>query len=146
MKNYISITVTCLLFLLLAGCKKEATHTAFPSPTWQEDQTGKYPASMTAVVTMFYEMNSQIMPDDKMGAFINDECRGIGKIVKVSPVSTVFFILIHGTAAEQNKVKFKYYSAKSSYMYTTTEFLDFKIDTNYGTADHPETLQLRPID
>ena len=146
MKNNLFAIAVLIIIIGLSACKKEVKHTTFPPPVWKEDQTGKYPVSMTAVVTMYYELNMSLMPDDQMAAFVNDECRGVGQIVKVSPISTVFFILIHGTAAEQNKIKFKYYSTKSSYMYATADFLDFKIDSNFGTADKPETLELKPVD
>lgn len=144
MKNYIVLLASVLL--LNTSCKKEATHTTFPNPSWTVDQTGKYPVSMTAVVTMYYNLNADLSEQDKMGAFVNDECRGFGTQVKISPISTVFFVHIRGTAAEQGKIKFKYYSSKTSYMYQTSDFLTFKVDSNFGTADKPEILDLKPVD
>lgn len=145
MRKYFFAIAVLSLIVCFTGCKKEDQHATFPSPDWKEDQTGKYPVSMTAVVTMYYEINVDVMPEDKLAAFVDDECRGIGKFVKISPISSAFFVLIHGTASEQKKVKFKYYSSKSSYMHLTPDFLDFKVDSNFGTADKPEVLDLKPL-
>ena len=144
MKN--SLFAATLIIGLLTGCSKDLNHTTFPAPSWQIDKTGKSPVSMTAIVSTYYPLNADLLPADKLGAFINGECRGIGSLVKISPISSVFFILIHGTAAEQNKITFKYYSSKTSYMYATTDFLTFKVDESFGTADKPEILDLKPVD
>lgn len=132
------------LIFCFGGCKKEE-YATFPTPDWKEDQTGKYPYSMTAVVSLYYDINAEVMPEDKMAAFVGDECRGIGKWIKIGPTSSAFFILIHGTASEQKKLNFKYYSSKNRYLYTTSDFLDFKVDTNFGTADKPEILDMKPV-
>lgn len=144
MKRYITIIALVLLFISINSCKKE-TNTQFSSPGWKEDTTGKYPVSMTAVVALPRTLQSSLRPDDKMGAFIKEECRGVGVIVKVDSASSVFYLLIHGAASEQDKIKFKYYSTVTSYMYATAEFLNFSMDGNYGTADKPEILDLQPM-
>lgn len=146
MKKFKIHLILLLLVSSITACKKEVIYTKFPSPTWTIDQTGKYPVSMTAVVSNYYPLNADLLPEDKMGAFINDECRGIGTLVRISPVSSVFFILIHGTTAEQNKISFKYYSSKTSYMYATSDILPFQVDESFGTADKPQILDLKPID
>ncbi|HVX00415.1 MAG TPA: hypothetical protein VHA52_08280, partial [Candidatus Babeliaceae bacterium] len=58
---------------------------------------------------------------------------------------SAFFILIHGTAAEQSKISFKYYTSWKSNLYQTDAFLDFSVDGNYGTADGPQVLDLKAV-
>lgn len=135
--------------MLLFACKKDddtppEVFTKFPTPAWKADETGKYPFSMTAVVTIPEKLKAGFGSADKIGAFIKDECRGTGVVVKVD-TSNVFYVLIHGTASEQEKIRFSYYSAKTSYMYTTPEFLNFTIDSNFGTPDAPQVLELTPV-
>lgn len=116
----------------------------YPSPDWKVDTSGKYPVSMTAVVALQDELQPMTPGADKLGAFVADECRGVGVPVNVNN-TTVFYVLIHGTAAEQSKVSFKYYRAKTSYLYRTTDFLNFAVDENYGTADAPAVLDLQQM-
>ena len=101
---------------------------------------------MTAVVTLPDNIKGKQQSGDKMGAFINNECRGTATLVNVSSTNAVFFVMIHGTSSEVGKIQFKYYSAATEYMYETFEFLDFKMDGNYGTADTPATLDLHVLD
>ena len=85
-----------------------------------------------------------IQQADKIGAFIGEECRGLGTLVKIDSASAVFFVLIQGAVTERSKISFKYYSSLKSNMYATTPFLEFIVDGNYGTADVPKILNLSP--
>jgi len=144
MKNYIITILLVILLLSLAACKKHHTRPKIPAPTWTVDDSGKYPASMTAVVQVPKNLQPHIQPSDKIGAFVGDECRGTGTLVKVRDAS-VFFVLIHGVASEQAKISFRYYRSSKSYLYATEPFLDFIQDGNYGTADGPKILDLSPV-
>ena len=99
---------------------------------------------MTAVVRVPPGITPDISETDKIGAFSGDECRGLGTLVGTGPTS-VFFILIHGIASEQSKISFKYYSSQNSHIYSTNAFLDFIVDGNYGTVDHPEVLDMKQV-
>ena len=135
----ITITIT------ISSCVKDKDKDRYiktPTPDWKEDLTGKYPASMTAVVQLPPNMLPALQPEDKMAAFIKDECRGVGVVVKVNDTTSVFYVMIHGTASEHGKINFKYYSKKDSWLYTTIDFLDFSVDGNYGTVDKPAILDL----
>lgn len=144
MKNNIITTLVVILFLGLAACKKHHTRPKIPAPSWTVDDSGKYPASMTAVVQVSKNLQPYIEPADKIGAFVGDECRGTGTLVEVGDAS-VFFILIHGVASEQSKISFRYYRSSKSYLYATEPFLDFIQDGNYGTADSPKILNLSSV-
>ena len=147
MKKYKPLITLFLaaIIITLSSCGKDKDKDSYmkvPAPGWKEDITGKYPASMTAVVQLPPNLLSSLQPEDKMAAFIKDECRGVGVLVKVNDAISVFYVMIHGAAAEQGKINFKYYSKEDSYLYTTIDFLDFSVDSNYGTVDKPAILDL----
>ncbi len=61
------------------GCRKESDSspevvaTKFPVPTWKADDTGKYPATMTAVITVPANIANNVMETDQLAAFVNNE-------------------------------------------------------------------------
>lgn len=142
--------ISMLLFFGTTSCKKNTDvipkeeGTKFAAPAWNADEIGNFPASMTAVVVLPATLQATASETDQLAAFINNQCRGLGVIVKVDSTS-VYFILIHGLAEEQSQVVFKYYSAKTSYLYQTAPVLHFLIDEVYGTAQNPEVLALSPV-
>jgi hypothetical protein len=146
--------VSVLCFFLLAaayGCSKKAATatpeiaaTKFPAPAWKEDKTGKYPATMTAVVTLPVTLAGSVTANDELAAFVNGECRGVGSLEKANN-RDVFFILIQGLPAETSPIKFKYYNNKTSYMYETNAALNFLIDDIYGTAQNPKVLEFTQL-
>lgn len=134
------------LFLMMAilGCGKNPVDppaeaaAKFPEPTWKADGTGKYPATMTAVVNLPAALAGNAAENDKLAAFVNDECRGVGVIVPVNNAN-LFFILIQGLPEESGEITFKYYSSKTAYMYESHPALTFLADAVYGTAENPRT-------
>lgn len=143
MKNYF-VVIAVFLSLGMGSCKKHHTLPRAAAPEWTVDNAGKYPESMTVVVQVPDNLRPYILKTDQIGAFVGDECRGTGIWVHSGSVSA-FFILIHGTSAEQSKVSFKYYASWRSNIYQTDAFLDFSVDGNYGTADEPEVLDLKAV-
>ncbi len=134
-----SLITTVILSVCIISCKKDnqAPATKYPSPNWQADTSPSYAYSMTAVIQLPDTLHEEIKDGDKLAAFVGDDCRGVGAIVKRGMLPSVFYILIKGSAAEESKIKFKYYNASNSYMYATDDFLDFEVDNNYGTVDDP---------
>jgi hypothetical protein len=139
------------VFLLMAilSCSKngntpEEVATKFPAPTWKVDNTGKYPATMTSVVVLPAMLAGNLLENDQLAAFINDECRGVGVLEKVND-QNLYFVMIHGLPDETSKVKFKYYSSKTSYMYESNDAINFLIDAVYGTAQNPKTLEFSQL-
>ena len=144
---------TSILFVLLTAslsCSKtenttpDVPGTKFSAPDWKQDTTGRYPASMTAVLALPGSLAVAVVESDQMAAFVNDECRGLGTMETVNNKS-LFFVMIHGMPDETSKIKFKYYSSKTSYMYESKDTLNFLIDAVYGTAQNPKTLQLSQL-
>ncbi|MDQ6812929.1 MAG: hypothetical protein M3040_04215 [Bacteroidota bacterium] len=145
---------TFSIFLLAAtlSCSKksvdapppEEVGTKFPPPTWRADATGKYPATMTAVVALPATLVANGTDNDNLAAFADNECRGEGVIVKVNGTN-LFFVLIQGQANETSKITFKYYSNKTSYMYESSSPLNFLVDAIYGSAANPKTLEFTQL-
>lgn len=149
MKRILS-AVYILLMLAALGCSKSpveikpAEPAKFPEPNWKVDETGKYPVTMTAVFNLPVTLAGSVQENDKLAAFINDECRGVGVIVKVND-QNLFFVLIQGLPEETNNIIIKYYSNKTSYMYQSQPILTFLADGNYGTAENPKIVELTQL-
>ena len=149
MKRILS-AVYILLMLAALGCSKSpveikpAEPAKFPEPNWKVDETGKYPVTMTAVFNLPVTLAGSVQENDKLAAFINDECRGVGVIVKVND-QNLFFVLIQGLPEETNNIIIKYYSNKTSYMYQSQATLTFLADGNYGTAENPKIVELTQL-
>lgn len=142
MKRLLSISFIGLL-LGLSSCKKHHDLPTVPPPQWTVDQTGQYPTSMTVVVQVPEDLQPYVQESDQIGAFVGDECRGIGTLVVSGSVSA-FFILVHGTTSEESMVSFQYYSSWKKHLYATPAFLKFTPDGVYGSADGPRILNLEP--
>ena len=144
MKKYLSIIGVIITVLLISSCSKDPiTFTKFPEPHWVADSSGKYPYSMTAVVQLSDTLKNFLLSTDHLGAFIDNECRGTGILIKTN-TTYVYYVLIHGTASENKQITFKYYNSQNMYIYATTPFLPFSVDGVFGSPDNPKTLLLVP--
>jgi hypothetical protein len=148
MKKLLLILIAATLLTGLTACKKTAEQKAeeelmiqHPMPDWKKDQSGKYPVSMTAVVSLPQKLKQGQSDGDKLAAFIEGECRGEGIAVQMDSLN-VFFVLINGTASEQSKLNFRYFSKKTSYLYESVASVSFRVDENYGTAEKPMALEM----
>jgi hypothetical protein len=146
--------ISAMLFISLVvatfGCSKKFADmpakevVTFPSPDWKADDTGKYPATMTVVLALPATLATGAMENDKLAAFINDECRGVGVVVKVDK-QNLFFVLVQGLADETSKITIRYYSNKTAYMYKSEPVITFSADATYGTAEDPQTIILTQL-
>ena len=145
------LSAACILLMLATlSCSKSqvepkpAEATKFPVPTWKADETGKYQATMTAVFNLPATLAANSQENDKLAAFVNDECRGVGVIVKFNN-QNLFFVLIQGLPEENSSITIKYYSNKTSYMYQSQAALTFLADGNYGSAEDPKIVALTQL-
>lgn len=132
--------------LIIAGsCKKdkEEVFPQFPPPSWENEATGHYAHSMTAVVKLPPDLQAAYRETDELAAFIGEECRAVARPVNVSGTS-LFYLLIQGDAAEPGKITFRYYSSATSYIYIADNTPGFSPDGTYGTADQPRVLTMQP--
>ncbi|QEH42985.1 hypothetical protein [Chitinophaga sp. XS-30] len=142
------ITTGLILLLIGAGsCRKDKKSgpKTTPAPTWAADTTGKYASSMTAVMRLPDDLQPFANPSDKYAAFMKEECRATGTIVSSGGTTLVYF-LIQGSAAEQDKISFRYYSTRRAWLFATGGMLDFVADGNHGTVDQPVVLQLKQVE
>lgn len=143
-------SLLCIFLLTTLSCSKSGSTnqgevgTKFPAPQWSADTTGKYPATMTAVLALPATLAGNLMEKDQLAAFVNGECRGVAALEKVGNVD-LFFIMVRGLPDESSNVRFKYYSSKTSYMYESNDAVNFLIDAVYGTAQNPKTLELSQL-
>jgi hypothetical protein len=147
--KWITLALCGFLLMVTLGCSKKETApeevaTKFPAPEWKEDNTGKYPASMTSVVALPLTLAGSLTEKDQLAAFVNGECRGVGALEKVSNLD-LFFVMIHGMPDEASPVKFKFYSSKTAYMYESDTTINFLVDAVFGTAQNPKTLKLSQL-
>lgn len=131
--------------LLVLGCSKEKdSFKTYPIPEdWTVQALETYPNSFTAIVNLPDNIGIYAQDDDLVAAFIEDECRGVGNLVKSDDGSwRVYMITVRGSTTEDRDIVFKYYSVKLAYLYQAETVVAFEIDGTYGTFDEPITLDL----
>lgn len=134
------IIVISILYVCLNSCKEEESFTEFPAPDWTVATDPNYSVSMTAVVILPANLSVYAQADDRLAAFVGNECRGVAY-----RIDDVFYLLVKGAPSEQVQVNIRYYSTRNKYMYTTDTDLTFEADAVYGTADEPMTLSLSAL-
>ena len=92
---------------------------------------------MTCVMTLDRNIIGYVDSDDILAAFIGDECRGIAEYTKDK-----FFLNIVGSPEESALITFKYYSAKTKYLYQEEGLHSFASNGVLGVSDEPYVLQL----
>lgn len=106
-------------------------------PGWSDPDKTVYPTSMTAVVRLSPVLEEFAHEEDRMAAFIGDECRGVAQKVDNNGVS-LFFIHVKAPSNEDGHVEFRYYSAALKRTYTSVaKDVKYEIDKIYGTASNP---------
>ncbi len=134
-RNLIMILVT--VAIVAGSCKKDdEKYPRYESPSWTVE-AGNYQINMTAVLDLPPFIKPYAGADDKLAAFVDGTCRGVGTIV-----DQYFYIVIKGSPEEQSRVTFQYYNARNRYLYEARDYLDFEANLVFGTSDDPEVLPL----
>ena len=138
---------TIVLSILIVGCSKDKdSYQKYPTPSWAVATPEAYPNSFTAIVSVPDNINIYSEPEDKVAAFIGDECRGVGNLVKSGDgTKWVYYITVRASDTENRKIVFKYYSSRLWYMYQAKTQVEFEIDGTYGTFDSPVVLDMEQI-
>jgi len=143
---------TSVLFLMVMissifSCSKEKlTYSTYPSPTWVITSIEDLPHSFTAILSLPKDIANYASEEDKIAAFIGDECRGVGNLVVSSDgESWVYYVTVRGADDENKEILFRYYNSKLSYLYESHNEVVFQIDGYYGTYDSPQELLLSQI-
>jgi hypothetical protein len=142
--KHIRIIFILSLGLFFGQCSKDdESYKTYPVPEWSIESPEEYPNSFTAIIRVPDNIDVYSEDNDKVGAFIGEECRGIGNLVKSEDgIKRVYYFTIRGSDTETGEIVFKYYNAKLSYMYQSTNSVTFEIDGTYGTYDSPIEIEL----
>ena len=138
--------IVALALLIVGGCSKdEETFTTYPAPDWSILAPEQLPHSFTAIVAVPENINIYATDGDKVAAFINDECRGVGTLVKSENSGNVYYVTVRASDTENGLIVFRYYNARLSYLYQATQRIPFEIDGTYGTYDSPVIMELENL-
>lgn len=107
-----------------------------PMPSYTLPDANIMPSSMTAVLQLTPFLETYLGEDDKMLAFIGNECRGEG-VLKIVEGKKLFYVMIKAPATETGKVSFLYYNQKNRAAYQTGADVAFEIDGVYGNIESP---------
>ncbi|SHJ39063.1 hypothetical protein SAMN05444280_11825 [Tangfeifania diversioriginum] len=147
MKQIKTILALCIAILVFEGCSKDTD--PYPEsavPSWSVQSPELLPNSFTAIVAIPDEINIYAGDEDKIAAFIGDECRGVGNLVKSeSTGERVYYITIRAADTENRAIVFMYYNARLSYMYQALQSVPFENDGTWGTHDSPVILDLEYV-
>lgn len=139
--------IAIYMVLLIGGCQPDKdTFEISSKPNWTVLSPESYPYSFTAIVCLPIDINTHSQDDDLVAAFINDECRGIGNLVKSEDGSKrVYFVTVRGSSSENGEIFFRYYNTRLNQLYQTVTSVAFEIDGTYGNYDNPIVLDLELI-
>lgn len=107
------------------------------TPQWSKPGEGMYQFSMTAVIRLSEFLERYADENDRIAAFIGNECRGISTPKNVDGVK-LYFLYIKGNTSDTEKVTLTYYSARNNKIYSCDRLLDFEQNGVYGSANVPE--------
>ena len=111
-----------------------------PSPStsapWNYD-ANRYPDNTTLVGNLFNKQQQKMLEGTyTVGAFCNDECRGIGKYV-----NDMLFLTIHGTLNVDQVITFKAYENATGNEYSIMETVSFQ-GQQEGSYNSPFALHI----
>lgn len=103
---------------------------------------GYHPLRMKAVFKINYNSLKPINDDDKLAAFVNEECRGKGKFIERNGKKIVE-LDINGSLVTKEKVSIRYYNASLKYQYESVKTFDFVPGGSFGSIEAPELVELK---
>lgn len=110
--------------------------TAKTQPNWSVN-TSNFTYSMGVTAVLNISCNNLENVNNRVGAFIGSECRGVVSTTNVLDSNYVAFLLIHSDVAEGDTITFKIYDSVMDSVFETTTSLVFKNDNNIGSPSYP---------
>ncbi len=145
--KYLKLIFAISFVLLMNGCVDKDTYEMFAKPDWIVQHPEIYPNSFTAILCLPEVMNAHSNDDDLMSAFMNDECRGVGTLVKSSDgLKRCYFVTVRSSGSENGDIFFKYYNTRLSLLYQSKKAVAFETDGTYGNYDNPIELDLELVE
>ncbi|MES2730229.1 MAG: T9SS type A sorting domain-containing protein [Bacteroidota bacterium] len=106
------------------------------SPSWSVNPS-TYSHSMTVVGVIKLDKKETRNPDDKVGAFINGECRGVASAVYQKALDRYLVYMLVYNDGGNEKVDFKFYAATQNQTLASVDAFPFVVDSVAGGVDFP---------
>ena len=94
--------------------------------------------SMVAYVEIPEALTAIATADDKVAAFIDGICCGVGELLD----GGTYKIIVKGYEEQEGKLTFKYYNARCKYMFTAADCVDFGNGSEVGSIAEPYIVPL----
>lgn len=94
--------------------------------------------SMVAYVRVDGALAAYTSPHDKVAAFVDDICCGVGEHIG----DNIYKVVVKGREGQTGKITFKYYNAHHQYMFVAEECIDFIDATEHGSDTEPYVLPI----
>ena len=104
-----------------------------PYSPWQYD-VHRYADNTTMIGKLYFNNIPDDDGDYTIGAFYNNECRGVGR-----NINGMIFITIHGSISDSQDITFRAYDNKTGLEFPIIESIEFK-GQNIGTPSMPMAL------
>jgi len=142
-----NILMLVIAAFILSCCSKDIeSYPKQPVPDWFIESPELLPNSFTAIISIPDNLNVYASENDKVAAFINDRCRGIGNLVTSDENDKrVYYLTIRSEDNESGIIRFKYYNSRLSYLYQAKQTIPFETDGTYGTYDTPVILEMEHL-
>lgn len=133
--------------LMLIGCSEDTDPWPKQSaPEWRVESPASLPNSFSAFIAIPENLHLYATDNDLVAAFINNQCRGVGTLIKGGADElSVWAITIRGEEDENGSITFRYYNSRLSFLYEAKQKIPFEPDATFGTYDAPEILELEPL-
>ncbi|MBI3194562.1 MAG: T9SS type A sorting domain-containing protein [Ignavibacteriae bacterium] len=122
-----------------------------------KDATVVTPPSSWSVLPTDYQYNMSIIGEvislgsqeidsvDAVGAFVNDECRGVATPVYVPGLNKLlFFLMVYSNIADGEQIEFRYYFNESGEELAIQAPLSFQTDAVFGEVGSPYPFVVSP--
>ncbi|MFA9388437.1 MAG: cadherin repeat domain-containing protein [Prolixibacteraceae bacterium] len=107
------------------------------SPNWQMN-TSNYEFSMQVICLAKVEGLELINTNDKIGAFVGDECRGVAQPIYIASINrNIFYLSVMSNTSSDETITFKIYDAGNDRVLDALNALPFGVNKATGSAKSP---------
>ena len=107
------------------------------APEWDVNPS-QYSGTMNITGELIVLDEISANPLDMVGAFINDECRGVGQPIYIEPLGKyIVFLTVYGDENETSNLQFHAYSEANDEILYAPETIPFELDNIIGNLEEP---------
>jgi hypothetical protein len=126
------------------GARREPEVSSSRQPAWAV-AANRYQHNMTVIAVLQSDGVERRGDGDIVGAFVGEECRGVGNVMYVDGIDRhLVFLMIHGDDVGEETVRFRVGDAASSRVYDVVETVTFDPDAASGTLREPVVFVTGP--